>query len=94
MIIMASKKMRKPMDSASDDAERMMGAMAYIRDKYGKNWDTDYKSPREFVTAAKDVISESDISKKFPESVWSKAADKVLMGVWNNRKNKMKIARK
>lgn len=91
---MASKKMRKSMDAAHEDAERMMGAMAYIRDKYGKNWDTDYKTPREFMSAAKDVISESDISDMYPEEVWSKAADKVLMGVWNRRKNKMKIVRK
>jgi len=92
---MASKKMRKPMDSAKDDAERMMGAMAYIKDKYGNDWDTDgYKTPREFMDSAKDVISESDISDKFPESVWSKAADKILMNAWTRRRNKMRIVRK
>jgi len=92
---MASKKMRKPMDSAGDNAERMMGAMAYIKDKYGKNWNTDgYKTPREFMNSAKDVISESNIGDMYPEAVWSKAADKILMDVWSRKRNKMKIARK
>ena len=90
---MASKKMVKPMDPPADNAERMMGAMSYIRKKYGTKWDTKgYKSPREFIASAKDVISESDISDMYPESVWSKAADKLLMGVWSRRK--MKITRK
>jgi hypothetical protein len=90
---MASKKMFKPMDPPADNAERMMGAMQYIRKKYGTKWDTEgYKSPKEFIQSAKDVISESDISDMYPENVWSKAADKLLMNVWSRRK--MKITRK
>jgi hypothetical protein len=90
---MASKKMFKPMDSPADDSERMMGAMQYLRKKYGNKWNTEgYKSPREFIASAKDVISESDISDMYPENVWSKAADKLLMNVWSKRK--MKITRK
>ena len=90
---MASKKMFKPMDSPEDDSERMMGAMQYIRKKYGNKFSTEgYKSPREFIASAKDVISESDISDMYPENVWSKAADKLLMNVWSKRK--MKITRK
>lgn len=90
---MASKKMVKPMDPPADNAERMMGAMQYIRKKYGNKFSTEgYKSPREFIASAKDVISESDISDMYPENVWSKAADKLLMGVWSKRK--MKITRK
>jgi hypothetical protein len=90
---MASKKMMVPMDSPADDSERMMGAMQYIRKKYGNKFNTEgYKSPREFIASAKDVISESDISDMYPENVWSKAADKLLMGVWSKRK--MKITRK
>ena len=90
---MASKKMMVPMDSPEDDSERMMGAMQYIRKKYGNKFSTEgYKSPREFIASAKDVISESDISDMYPENVWSKAADKLLMGVWSKRK--MKITRK
>ena len=90
---MASKKMMVPMDSPEDNSERMMGAMQYIRKKYGNKFSTEgYKSPREFIASAKDVISESDISDMYPENVWSKAADKLLMGVWSKRK--MKITRK
>ena len=92
---MASKKMRKPTDSGQDNAERMMGAIAYIRDKYGSNWDTKgYKTPNEFIQSSKDVISESGINKLYPQAVWSKAADKFLMQVWTRKNNKMKIARK
>jgi len=90
---MASKKMMVPMDSPEDSSERMMGAMSYLRKKYGNKFSTEgYKSPREFIASAKDVISESDISDMYPENVWSKAADKLLMGVWSKRK--MKITRK
>lgn len=90
---MASK--RKPKDTAADGNERLMGAVQYILDKYGRDWDTSgHKTPREFVNSGKDVISESNIGDLYPENVWSKAADKVLMGVWSRKRNKMKIARK
>ena len=100
---MASKKMVKgnPMDEDSmriqknDDQERMRGAMAYIRDKYGYNWDTrGYRNAKDFANVMiGDVIGESNIGEMYPEEVWTRAAEKFLTQVYS-RKNKMKIARK
>lgn len=88
---MASKKMRKPMDSASDDAERMMGAMALVRDKlgnYGFPDFTEYSSLKEAQDSVYDVLVEGDIGDYYPASVWGKASDDLIKKLWASWKKK------
>ena len=88
---MASKKMRKPMDSASDDAERMMGAMAFVRDKlgnYGYPDFTEYSSLKDAQDSVWGVLVEGDIGDYYPENVWGKASDDLVKKLWTSWKKK------
>lgn len=88
---MASKKMRKPKDSAADDAERMMGAMALVRDKlgnYGYPDFTEYSSLKDAQDSVYDVLIEGDIGDYYPANVWGKASDDLIKKLWTSWKKK------
>jgi hypothetical protein len=91
---MAYKGQRVPMD---DDRERTMGAMQFIQQRFSgvkPKEVQEYKSQGQFVSAMKDVLSESEVSSMYPSEVWEPQANRFLKNLWAKHSKKMATAKK
>jgi hypothetical protein len=91
---MAYKGQRVGMD---DEQERRMGAMQFIQQRFKTvkpKEVQEYKSQGQFVSAMKDVLSESEVSSMYPSEVWEPQADRFLKNLWAKHSKKMATAKK
>lgn len=81
----------------SGDAEVQQGAAMYLKKEHitpkMRGLARQYRTPKEYVSAMIDAISESDIQEYFAAGDWQPQAEKILSTVWRNA-NKMKVVRK
>lgn len=78
---------------SQDKAEREMGATDYIKKKIGYNSGgmgdfAEHSTLKEAQMAVGDILSESDISDKYPKLVWEKAMNKLVAQMWAMHKKK------
>jgi len=74
----AEKKRQSAMVMEADLNDQSKGAEDYINKKYGKEdnqwYPSDFSDYKDFENAVLDVMSESEISSKYPNNVWERAA--------------------
>lgn len=74
----AEERRQSRMVMEADYADQSKGAEAYINKKYGKAgagfYPSDFSTYKDFENAVLDVMSESEVSSKFPSNVWELAA--------------------
>lgn len=81
------KKRQSNMVMEADLNDQSKGAEDYINKKYGKSgiewYPTDFSDYKEFENAVLDVMSEGEISSRYPNNVWERAAKRYTKRVFN-----------
>lgn len=80
----------------NDEQGRMMDAVRFIQQRFSDmkpNEVKEYKSQKEFVSAMKDVLSESELSSMYPSGEWEPQADIFLKNLWAKHSKKMQVAK-
>jgi hypothetical protein len=81
----------------SGDAEVQQGAAMYLKKEHitpkMRGLARQYRTPKEYVSAMIDAISESDIQSYFAAGDWQPQAERILTNIWKQN-NKMKVVRK
>jgi hypothetical protein len=78
---------------SQDKADRQMGATDYIKKKMGYNSGgmgdfAEHTTLKEAQMAIGDILSESDISDKYPKPVWEKAMNTLVAKMWAMHKKR------
>ena len=88
----AESRRQSNMAMEADYNDQSKGAEDYINKKYGKSgikwFPTDFSSYKEFENAVLDVISEGEVSSKFPNNVWERAAKRYTKRVFAEQQAK------
>lgn len=93
----AAKATKKPKEiggpPSQDKADRQMGATDYIKKKMGYNSGgmgdlAEHETLKDAQMAVADVLSESDISDKYPTLVWEQASNKLVAQMWAMHKKR------
>ena len=83
----AEKKRQSAMVMEADLNDQSKGAEDYINKKYGKEdnqwYPSDFSDYKDFENAVLDVMSESEISSKYPNNVWERAAKRYTKRIFN-----------
>ena len=84
----AEKKRQSAMVMEADLNDQSKGAEDYINKKYkadgdGQWYPTDFSKYQEFEDAVLDVMSESEISSKYPNNVWERAAKRYTKRIYD-----------
>lgn len=86
----AEKKRQSAMVMEADYNDQSKGAEDYINKKYGKTgiewYPSDFSDYKEFENAVLDVMSEGEISSKYPNNVWERAAKRYTKRVFDTEK--------
>jgi hypothetical protein len=90
----AEKRRQSNMVMEADLNDQSKGAQAYIEKKYGKSGGgfsaKDFSKYKDFENSVLDVISESEVSSKFPSDVWERGAKRYTKEVFKKSKSNKK----
>jgi len=90
----AEKRRQSNMVMEADLNDQSKGAQAYIEKKYGKSGSgfsaKDFTKYKDFENSVLDVISESEVSSKFPSDVWERGAKRYTKEVFKKSKSNKK----
>lgn len=90
----AEKRRQSNMVMEADLNDQSKGAQAYIEKKYGKNGNgfsaKDFSKYKDFENSVLDIISESEVSSKFPSDVWERGAKRYTKEVFKKSKSNKK----
>ena len=90
----AEKRRQSNMVMEADLNDQSKGAKAYIEKKYGKNGSgfsaKDFTKYKDFENSVLDVISESEVSSKFPSDVWERGAKSFTKEIFKKSKSNKK----
>lgn len=90
----AEKRRQSNMVMEADLNDQSKGAKAYIEKKYGQSgnvWSAkDFSKYKDFENSVLDVISESEVSSKFPSDVWERGAKSYTKEVFKKSKSNKK----
>ena len=88
----AESRRQSNMAMEADYSDQSKGAEDYINKKYGKSgiefFPTDFSTYKEFENAVLDVMSEGEVSSKFPTNVWERAAKRYTKRVFETEQSK------
>ena len=87
----AEKRRQSNMVMEADLNDQSKGAQAYIEKKYGKSGSgfsaKDFTKYKDFENSVLDVISESEVSSKFPSDVWERGAKRYTKEIFKKSKS-------
>ena len=87
----AEKRRQSNMVMEADLNDQSKGAKAYIEKKYGKSGSgfsaKDFTKYKDFENSVLDVISESEVSSKFPSDVWERGAKRYTKEIFKKSKS-------
>ena len=90
----AERRRQKNMVMEADLNDQSKGAANYIANKYGasgKVFDAkDFNNYKEFENSVLDVMSEGEVSSKYPTDVWERAAKRYTKEVFKKSKSNKK----